>query len=262
MSAVAVASVFILIKVIVPALAQQIVNATPPEFENKLGLTAEQQIIAFFAWKEKKSPKGIVCRGKDGNAALNTLAQRLTRQMEPPLTTHITVINHAMVNAFALPGGRILIFNGLIQEAKKGNDLAGVLAHEIGHQFKRHPLLLAFETAGTSTLASLFFGDVSGGVVLGGLSQTLIDSSYQRDKERQADTIAITLLNRAGIDGSGMAEFFLRMGKEHGDDDGVMAYLSSHPGSRERSSLIKSQSTGNKRALSPELMYAVRKICD
>jgi len=262
MSALAVVSVFVLIKVIIPALAQQIVNATPLSFDARMGQTSEKQLIKLFALTKKMKPEDIVCKDKFGVAYLDALARRLTGQLETPLETHITVINHSMVNAIALPGGRIIVFNGLIKDAKSGNDLAGVLAHEIGHQAKRHPLVLAFQVAGTSALAVLFFGDISGGVVLGGLSQTLLDSAYQRDMESQADDIAISLLNDAGIAGEGFADFFIRLQEKQGEDGELTSYFSSHPGSKERSRRIRSATTGDNPALSPQQWDSVRKICD
>ncbi len=261
-SAIAAVSVFVLIKVIIPAMAKQFVSVIPPSLEDKLGQTSEQQFIHYFALDAKMEPEKIVCKGKAGVAALDELAQRLVRQLELPVNTHITVINHSMVNAFALPGGRILVFNGLIKEATNGNDLAGVLAHEIGHQAERHPLILAFEVAGTSAFATLFFGDISGGALMGGVSQFLLDSGYQLKMERQADNTAITLLNRTGIDGEDYADFFLRLEKKSKRKGSLLSFLSTHPSSKDRSRLIRTTTTGHNLALTPQQWASVRKICD
>jgi len=260
-SAIAVVSVIILIKVVVPAMAKQIVNVIPQSVSESFGQATEEQFIRFFAFDGNKKPEEIVCSEKEGVAAINDLAQRLIAQMDTPVDAHITVINHSMINAFALPGGRVIVFNGLIKDARNSNGLAAVLAHELSHVSERHPMTIAFEAAGTSTLASLFFGDISGGFILGGLSQVLLDGVYQRKMERQADDMAITLLNRTGIDGIEFADFFLRLEKKYGNENGVMSYLSTHPKSKERSKKILAKITGKKHALPPQQWFAVREMC-
>lgn len=260
-SAVGVLSVFVLIKMVIPALAQQIVNVIPPSVEASLGRTAESQIIQFFALSKRKAPEDIICKDEEGVITLNALSIYLSSYLDTPVKTHVTVINHSMVNAFALPGGRILVFNGLIRDAKNGNDLAGVLAHEIGHLAKRHPLIYAFETAGISTLAALFFGDISGGVILGGLSQSLLDGAFTRNMERQADNTAISLLNRTGIGGEAFADFYLRLEKKYGKSDGLMSYFSTHPKPKERAQLVQSTTTGTNMAFTQKEWDSVYKIC-
>ncbi|MED5338297.1 MAG: M48 family metalloprotease [Pseudomonadota bacterium] len=151
-----------------------------------------------------------------------------------------TVLDTPIVNAFALPGGYIYMTRGLVALAGNEAELAGVLAHEIGHVTARH----SAQHYSRQMLTGLGAG-VLGAVTrsraardLANLGGTLYLRGYSRDQESQADTLGIRYLTRAGYDPGAMASFLAKMGanarfqaKLRGGADNTAAYnlLATHP---------------------------------
>lgn len=134
------------------------------------------------------------------------------------------------VNALALPGGHIVVFTGLIRAAESAEEVAGVLAHEIGHVERRHALRNMIHGLGWRAVLGVALWDFSGGV-WGNMARELVTLSYSRDLELEADREGVSLLRRAGLPADGMAQFFERMDR---DAKSPPALLSSHPGGMER----------------------------
>lgn len=134
------------------------------------------------------------------------------------------------VNAFAMPGGHVVVYTGLIRATRSAEELAGVLAHEAQHVERRHTLKHLIHGLGWRAGLALALGDLSGGI-WGRLADQLGRLKYSRDLEREADLGGLEALRRAGIAGAGMPEFFARMAANEGS---VPALLTSHPSSRER----------------------------
>jgi Zn-dependent protease with chaperone function len=153
------------------------------------------------------------------------------------------VVDVPQVNAFALPGGKVVVFSGLVREAARPEELAGVLAHEIEHAVLRHSLQKMVRGAGIRAVAGLLFGDLGGAAgAIGEAGVGLQELSYDRDQERAADLAAIELLDRAGIDPAGLPELFGRLAAAAGGGDTstpaagkALSLLSTHPASAERS---------------------------
>jgi Zn-dependent protease with chaperone function len=142
-------------------------------------------------------------------------------------------------NAFALPGGTIIVTDELIEQLDDQPDaILGVLAHELGHVQHRHGLELVVRASLMSALAGVVLGDASGFIAT--VPATLATQSYSRDAEREADAHAALLLHRNGIQPAVMAIFFERVQeKEHshnkGDRDSLLPIaISSHPDHAER----------------------------
>ncbi len=144
------------------------------------------------------------------------LGMQLARTSElPGLDWTFTVLDTPMVNAFALPGGYIHVTRGLVALADNEAQLAGVLAHEIGHVTARH----SAERYGSQILAGI--AGIATGILLGGeaaqamgsLSQVAL-SSYSRGQEFEADTLGVRYLARAGYDPEAMAAFLGKMQAE------------------------------------------------
>lgn len=174
------------------------------------------------------------------------------------------MVESKTVNAFALPGGQIVLFEGLIKKATSPEEVAGVLAHEIGHVEHRHALRRMVRAAGVGFLTSM----VTGGVV-SDLSQQLVVMDFSRQMEEEADDAALKALSEAGIALDGFADFFDRLAKEHGEDNSVFGddafetLLSTHPLSKERSARIRSHANPMNitPALSSTQWQALRNIC-
>jgi beta-barrel assembly-enhancing protease len=136
------------------------------------------------------------------------------------------------VNAFAAPGGLIVVHSGLIKQTGRPEELAGVLAHEVAHVELRHSLHGLVKKAGFSILLSFVMGDWSGTAIGGGIA-TLTEMKFSRDAETQADEEGLRRLVDARISPHGMPEFFGKLAKkEAGGPD--LSMLSTHPASTER----------------------------
>jgi predicted Zn-dependent protease len=133
------------------------------------------------------------------------------------------------VNAVAVPGGRILLFRGLIEHAESAEEVAGVLAHELGHVVHRDPTVEALRAAGSAGILGLLVGDVVGAGIVVAASEAVLNASYRREAEARADDTAIRLLAEAGLPSGPFADFFRRMRARYGEVRGVFRYFASHP---------------------------------
>jgi len=139
------------------------------------------------------------------------------------------------VNAFALPGGYVVVYSGLIKLAENPAQLAGVLAHEVQHVEQRHALRQLVHSLGWRASLALVLGDVAGaaGVDIGG---HLLNLAYSRDLERAADLGALPVLRRARLPADGMLEFFAGVAQREG---GLPTLLASHPATQERMATLR-----------------------
>lgn len=251
----AVVSVLLLVSVIIPLFSQQVANALPVAFERRLGDAVRGQVLSLLARIEHKNPGAMVCGG--GTRPLERTAARLAGHLERPPRVRVSVVDSKIKNAMALPGGHVLIFRGLLDFAENGDEITGVLAHEIAHVARRHPLALAIERANTFLLFGLLIGDVTGGSVIAGAGQVLLGAAYSRAVEREADAAAIAILNQAGIKGAPFADLLVRA--EEGKD--VPELISSHPGAKERAQVIRRLARGRESAFSAAEWRALRRAC-
>jgi len=166
-----------------------------------------------------------ICHTRAGDAALATLAAKLDPGGEP---IRVGVANVPIVNAVALPGGQVLLFNGLVQGTKDPDEIAAVLAHEIGHVRKRHVMTALLRQFGVSILTA------GAGTGLGNQAFGIAELGYSREAESEADEFARARMARAHISPEGGARFFERERKKGGDGPGWANWLQSHPASVDR----------------------------
>ncbi|MFZ1809909.1 MAG: M48 family metallopeptidase [Candidatus Nitrotoga sp.] len=138
------------------------------------------------------------------------------------------VANDASVNAFAMPGGFVVMNTGLLALADNAEQVAGVLAHEIQHVEKRHTLNGMVQSAGLMATISLVFGDLNGAAALG---SDLIRLKFSRQHEADADAEGLKALVVSGISPTGMRDFFQKMSEKETLD---LGWFSSHPASNDR----------------------------
>lgn len=218
----AVASVLLLAFVIVPALAERLAPMVPPARAAQLGDAVLEQMRPLMG-------RGGVCEAPAGRAALARMNARLLTHAGIAGQVRVEVWNGGMVNAFAAPGGRVVILRGLIDAAETPEEVAAVLAHELGHVAARDPLREALRRAGTAGLFGLFVGDVMGGAVVVATAEAALAASYSREAETAADAFAHRLLAEAGLPGGALATFFDRVRAGSGDVEGLMRHFASHP---------------------------------
>lgn len=222
----AIASVALIVFVLVPVMANQLAVYLPPEGERALGDATFERIRSALG--DDMLPVDA-CEQPEGLAALATMEARLNAGPDLPYEVDITVLDHDLVNAFAMPGGRIVIFRGLLEEADNPDEVAAVLAHELGHVVNRDPTRDALRLAGSVGVLGLIFGDFAGGTVVLMLANELINAKYSQSAETGADDYAHELLTKADLPPAALGTFFERLRDEHGDAEGLAAHFSSHP---------------------------------
>ncbi len=211
-------------------LVEIAISRIPVEWEQKLGESAYRD---FLSHQEVM---------KEGPAvtALGEMTQRMTAQIpNSPYKFDVTVVKSDVVNAFALPGGYVVVFTGLMKKAESGEEVAGVLSHELNHVLRRHGLERIVKSLGLMTVMAIVLGDQQGLVgMMQQLSVELLTLKFGREQETEADLTGLQLLQRAKIDPSGMITFFERLSEK---DEGRMEWLSTHPMSAARAERLKAE---------------------
>ena len=154
---------------------------------------------------------------------------------------NITVVNSPTVNAFALPGGQIFVYSGIIDKMKNYNELVALLSHEITHVTHQHSLKSLGRSAAAAIFISGLFGDISG-ISAGILDQAnqLKQLRYSRELETEADQHGVDFMIKYKVSPAGMISLMQILDAEGEKQDGFMKYLSTHPETRERIHALKS----------------------
>ena len=173
-------------------------------------------------------------------AGVKEIVDRLARQVEPGFTFRVRVVDSSVVNAFALPGGFVVVYTGLIRAAREPAQLAGVLAHELAHVTERHGMQRIAQSLGVVAAVQLLFGDVSGlaAIAVQVLREGAINS-YSREQEREADREGVRILRAAQIDPSALADFFALLAERQGSTPRAVAWLGTHPDLHERIEAVR-----------------------
>jgi predicted Zn-dependent protease len=210
----------------IPGLAALVAARVPVAWEEKLG----QSVVAQFA------PPELRCDDATVEKLLNEIGARLAQAApESPYKIRVYVAAAPMVNAFAAPGGHIVVFQGLIEESGSPDELAGVLAHELQHVLKRHSTRMLVQHASTGLIISALTGDVSGAIAFGlEAARTLGALSYSRAMEEEADAEGLKMMAATGFNPAGMIAFFDTMQKRSGEIPQFLTYFSTHPNTEDR----------------------------
>ena len=204
------------------ALVGAVVARIPAEWEQSLGRAAFESV------------RGNFVRDAEAAELLEALVQPLidTVGEGAPESFTFRIARDDAVNAFAAPGGYVVINTGLLQAADRPEQVLGVVAHEIAHVTQRHGLRAMVDSLSIRILLGL----VSGGT---DLPRELVDNSsrllqlrHSRKQEREADDVGWEHLLRAGIDPRGLEEFFQVVQQEHPHEP--FEFLSTHPASESR----------------------------
>ena len=141
---------------------------------------------------------------------LQNLIEELRREDQQNYHFNVRLLENDTPNAFVVPGGHIFVTRGLLQSVDSENGLAMVLAHEMGHQYYRHPLRAAGRGIVVSLALLIISGAESSGIAQSFIGSTamLTNLSFNRDQEREADTVGVELLQRHFGHSHGASEFF------------------------------------------------------
>lgn len=202
------------------------------------------------------------CHGKAGLAAINGLANRLAQAADYKHSITVHVIAGGPVNAFTLPGGVLVFFSDLIDQAKDSSQVAGVLAHEIGHAVHYHPTKGLARQFGIDLMLKLASGGYSDVIsTLGTGGSLLLALRNGRAFERDADATGVALLEKLGIRADGIASFFEQMMEKESTDMAAAAGIwSSHPPTAERIAATKRLPVGRP-AFTEAEWRALRNVC-
>jgi Zn-dependent protease with chaperone function len=226
----------------VPLAADRLTPLVPQALERRLGAVADGQVRALFGSK--------VCDNAAGQAAFTKLVNALRETAGLDTSVQIAVLATPVPNAFALPGGKVYLFNGLLARAKNPDEIAGVLAHELGHLSHRDSTRNLIYNGGTSFLIGLLFGDITGSSALTFASRSLVTASYSREAEQNADTFSIDIMHRLGRSPKPMGELMFRI---TGKGDKSLSLLSSHPVTEDR---LERMSNDDRSPTGPPLLSA------
>ncbi len=208
----------------VPLAADRLAPLVPESFERRFGDVAEKQVKLLFGDK--------VCDSSAGQAAFEKLVTKLRDAAGLDTQVASIVLASEIPNALALPGGRIVVLDSLIAKAKSPDEVAGVIAHELGHLAHRDNMRGLIYNGGTSFLIGLLFGDITGSSAVIFASRTLVTASHSRESETDADTYSIQLMQKLGRPPKAMGELMLRVTGKEGSKG--LSLISTHPLSEDR----------------------------
>lgn len=204
----------------------------PPETEAKLGNQLASQVN-----EEEKISGDAQLQAYLGKVAAKVMSAVPAKERNDQKFTFTVIDKPREVNAFALPGGHIYVYSGLIAAADNEAELAGVLAHEIGHETSRHGAEMLVKNMGLETVMGLALGEKPN--QLAALGSQIAAQGYlaqnSRDQEREADERGLRYLTKAGYDPNGLPNFFSKLAKMQGSSsDAIQKFFASHPAPAER----------------------------
>jgi Zn-dependent protease with chaperone function len=225
---------------------------TPVSVENRIGEAVDAQV--------RLTLKGKACAEAEGRAAFRSLVDKLRRAGGMDMPIEPEVLSGAMPNAFALPGGKIYLLDGLLQRAKSPDEIAGIVAHELAHVRHRDGLRRIIQAGGTSFLIGLLLGDLFGSSALIFATQSILNASYSREAEQNADAFTVEVMHQLGRSPRPTGELLFRI---TGAEKSGITILNSHPLTEDRLAMMKKHDRPNTgpALLSDREWAALKSIC-
>lgn len=231
--------------------ARAVARMLPDSAREALG----EQVVASMT---RNKP---VCASPAGVAALDALTGKLSRAAGSDKRFKVVVVDWDLMNAFATPGEQIVLTRGLLEKSKSPDEVAGVLAHEMGHGLEMHPETGMVRSIGLAAGLELVLGGAGGALTNAGL--LLAQLSYSRDAEREADEHALLILKESRISAAGLLQFFDRVTEMEEKEGGIgLDVLRSHPQTAERRErVIRAETYASEPALDAGSWNALQGIC-
>ena len=253
----------ILVAVIgMPLIATKLTPLIPYAIESRLGAALDAQ--TRMSLDEGHPGVPLDCGNAEKEPAGRVAFEKLIRQMELaaglPLSLKATVVRKAEANAITLPGGHIYVYQGLVREARTPDELAGIIAHEVGHVAHRDGTRKIVQDAGLSLLFGMLLGDFFGGGAVVVAAQTLLRTSYSREVEVAADGYGVVLMTKIGGDPRALATILSRIA---GGTHPGPKVLADHPETHDRVVAIEAMagSTPRRPLLNQTEWAALKAIC-
>jgi len=197
------------------------------------------------------------------NVEKSKLLNAFFKELNYPSDYHIqlTYIDSNLVNAFALPGGHLVVMGGIIKQMQSYEELAALIGHELTHINGKHVTRSLVRTTGAYILISAVIGDVTGvAAVLAENADALRSLQFSRDLETEADEKGLELMRKSNINSTGMLKLFERL--EKAAEQTKSEFLSTHPTTEKRIEHIKSLIANSKPTESDKKRTNLQKLFD
>jgi Zn-dependent protease with chaperone function len=222
------------------SLANQLIWWIPPSVEQQLG----RVMVPIFERQAYPSPTQT-----ELNQLLDRLEDHLSQEQKTQRNYQLLYIPDTTVNAMALPGDRIVVYRGLLQQVKSENELMMVLGHELGHFAHRDHLRGLGQALLWQVMLGTVFGDPGSLSAIAGAGVARLSSAqFSQQQELQADEFGLNLLQQIYGHVGGATDFFIAMGKKNGER---LDWLDSHPTSKKRVQTLKTLIQQDQLAVKP-----------
>ena len=220
---------------VLPKVAEYVVDKIPIETEVDLGKQFYESFVVNMEVDKEKTK------------LLSDFAKKIDFETKYPLK--FTVVKSQQVNAFALPGGNVVVFSAILEKIKSPEELVALLSHEVTHVKERHSLKGLARNLSGSLVVSVVIGDMNTiGNILVSQANNIYQLGFTRDMEKQADLEGLEIMYHNKLDPQGMLHLMERLHEEEKKVgvDKMPAYLNSHPMTKERIAYITEESKGRK----------------
>src|SRR6185437_7509244 len=204
-------------------------------------ISTQQEVQMGQEYSQQINAQLPILQDAEINRYINVLGDSIAKVNDPRnLQWHFYVVDTKEVNAFAVPGGYIYVNRGLIEQADKMDQLAGVLGHEIGHVLNRHTVkLMEKENAANvgvqlgCILTNVCTNAAAGAAI--NVAGSAVFAKFSRQDEKEADESGVQSVTRAGIDPRGIPEMFQKLLDEESSSPGTLdAWFATHPNAESR----------------------------
>jgi predicted Zn-dependent protease len=213
---------------LIPGIAEQVAKVFPKEYEIEMGNGIYSEMETKFTIDTNKS------------RLANEFFQTLQIKSEYPI--EIAVVNDEVENAFALPGGHIVVYDKMFELMKSKEEFAALLSHEYSHVANKHTTRSLFKSLSTYLVVSLVLSDVNG------ITAVLIDNAnqlkslgYSRSLEQEADDKGLALMQEKGINPQGMIDLFKHLKSATASKTEIPEIISTHPDIENRIKHVQSK---------------------
>lgn len=236
----------------VPLAAGPLAAIAPARYEARLADLGWAQVETVSTRCDAMSP---------GQGALEEMFRQL--KMHAPRAAHSTVhiVDAGFPNAFTLPGGAIVVTDDLIALAQSPDEVAGVLAHELGHVEAQHVMKNVIRQMGAGLFFDIVFGGAGAGQTVAAMN--ILTLRFSREDEAEADAIGYRLLESAGLNPGAVAPLFQRLAEEERRETAGLSIpelLSSHPDSARRAAEAAARAQPGRPASLPADAWAALRI--
>lgn len=246
----------------VQEIASRLTPIVPYAAEIKLGAAVDAQVRSIL----DKSGSGarFVCGSGEaeqaGRAAFDKMFAKLEQAAGQPIPLRVMVVRNDDANAVTLPGGIIYVFYGLIEKAENPDEVAGVIAHELGHVAHRDGTRTVLQHGAMSLLFGLLLGDFVGGGAVIIAAKAILQTSYSRGVEAAADDYAVDLMKVLDADPRALGTILTRIA---GSSHSALKLLLDHPETKDRVNAINSRAGAGptKALITPSEWADLKRVC-